>query len=531
MTRLLASQRTMAARGDGFPAWGSSFDPTKYSQKSLATAGAQVADQAVAVKTQVKTEPGSNGDDQGQTTKTPLMDAHTAVTSKACTETKGTPPHMFTDENSSYTETQETSAKNKSASIEPKLAENEHTNPDETQRLVSIREISKIHVAKVGNRWLSFAQVDGWTCLVPQRAFKAGELVLYLEVDSMIPASDDRFGTMSNLQTYDGKLCHRVKTRKFGTGEDAIIVQGYICPIEKFDCVYEEVKAVRWALEMTPEREITQKEMNRIIIAMYRRWNWAEKLGIKKWEETVHMQSSLDHEHPKLGKTPTRLFGKTDITRVEDCPNLFVKPKYTKRVYQESVKMDGASMTVYFVSSQSRRFAELNPLPARVGPNTVLENGRFGVCSKSVDLNELNSAGKGKDNFGYWAAALRHGLPAKLSALGRNLAVQGELCGPGINRNREGVAGDQAEFFVFGMFDIDRQKHVDPRKVVTLAAQLGLRHVLVLGYVKIPEIANCQEDLKMRARQKKGEGLVYKCLVDGRSFKVISSTYLLEHNI
>lgn len=521
----------MAARGGGFPAWDSTFDPTKHSQKPIATANAQVADQAVAVKTQVNTEPGTNGDAQAQTTETPLKDAHTTVMSKACTETKNTPSQMLTHEHSPTVETQETAAKNKPASIEPKLAEHRHTDPDETQRLVSIREISKIHAAKVGNRWMSFAQVDGWTCLVPHRAFKAGELVLYLEVDAMIPASDDRFGKMSTLQTYDGKLCHRVKTRKFGTGGEAIIVQGYICPIEKFDCVYEELEAVRWALEMTPERVITQKEMNRIIIAMYRKTNWAEKLGIKKWEETVHMQSSLDHEHPRLGKTPTRLFGKTDITRVEDCPNLFIKPKYTKRVYQESVKMDGASMTVYFVSSESRRFAELNPLPARVGPNTVLDNGRFGVCSKSVDLNELNSAGKGKDNFSYWAAALRHGLPAKLSALGKNLAVQGELCGPGINRNREGIAGDQAEFFVFGMFDIDRQKYVDPRKVVTLATQLGLRHVPVLGYMKIPEIASCHEDLKSRARERKGEGLVYKCLMDGRSFKVISSTYLLEHNI
>lgn len=402
--------------------------------------------------------------------------------------------------------------------------------PEETLRLVSIRQISNIHNVMIGQRWMTLAQVDGWTCLVPPKTFKTGDLVVYVGVDSMIPASDERFGKTCSLQTFEGKLYHRVKTRRLGSAGEKIVVQGYIYPVEKFEPIRNVVNLARWGIQRGDTKNTSDKIVNLALRMVFRNANWAECLGVKKWEETPQASASCS-EHPKLGKVPTRLFKKTDITRVEDCPNLFAKLKYLHRTYQESVKMDGASMTVYFVRHNCRRADDLNPLPDPAGPNTVLENGRFGVCSKSVDLNELNSSADTKGDLGYWKTALRLHLPAKLSRLGENIAIQGELCGRGINGNREKVAEGETEFFVFAIFDIDRQKYVNPLRVVDLAAKLGLKHVPVLGYVKIREIAKNHDGLKMRARQRKGEGLVYKCLVDDRSFKVISSTYLLEHNI
>lgn len=525
---------------DRFPAWGSSFDPTKYARKSILRGEVPNrlgAGSIVQAEINFTTSNIGNIDSQGKADQALRKDLPTLPTEEASIESEAKLKDVDALKYSSMPEATKptTEQRPKPEAMTPKSnranpsvqsVEAEQTDPGDTLRLASLREISRIHSVKVGQRWMTFAEVDGWTCLVPPRAFKAGQLVIYLEIDSMVPASDGRFGTMTPLRTFEGKLHHRVKTRRFGSGEEKIIVQGYVYPIEKFGCVYRQVGAVRWALELGPGSKFSQEKTNLIILAMYRRMNWAEKLGIKKWEETAQALSNAHNEHPRLGKTPTHLFHKTDITRVEDCPNLFSKQKYTRREYQESVKMDGASMTAYFLSKKSRRFGELNPLPETVGPNTVLENGRFGVCSKSIDLNELTMC-----NFGYWKTALRHDLPNKLSKLGKNMAIQGELCGPGINQNREKIPTDQTDFFVFAVFDIDRQKYVDPRKVVDLAAQLGLKHVPVLGYVKIPEIAGDREDLKRRARQRKGEGLVYKCLVDGRAFKVISSTYLLEHNV
>lgn len=185
--------------------------------------------------------------------------------------------------------------------------------------------------------------------------------------------------------------------------------------------------------------------------------------------------------------------------------------------------MDGASMTVYFVRKRVKKYHDLNDLPEEVGPNTVLENGRFGVTSKAVDLNELNP-----DAFGYWKTALKNDLPAKLSELNRSIAIHGEICGPGINMNREKL--QEKQFFVYSIWDIVAQKYFDPRKVEELAAKLDLKHVPVLGYVKIREIASNHKELRDLAEKRPGEGLVYKCVNDGRSFKVHSTAYKVQHN-
>lgn len=394
---------------------------------------------------------------------------------------------------------------------------------DETLRLVSLRLVQKLHTISLNGRPMTFAEIDGWTCLVQPRAFREGDVVLYFENDSFLPAADDRFAHLRPLQTFEGKLGYRVKNRPFGTDELKIITQGYIYPVEKFPEIWDEVRIVRQVVAMGPV-PLSEHMVNLIILAIYRSTNWAERLGIKKWVATqaVHSQS----EHAKLGKFPKRIFKSTDTSRLQDCPNLFWKPEYKKRLYQESVKMDGASMTVYFLKKGTRYFKELEALPEKVGPNTVLANGRFGVCSKNHDLNELQQC-----NFGYWKTALQYDLPTKLSKIGANIAINGELCGDGINGNREGFPKGKKDFFVYSMFDIDRQKFVDPQLVTTRAMKLGLKHVPVLGCVIIPDIAKCHRDLQQRADKREGEGLVFKCVEDGRSFKVLSNTYQEKHDL
>lgn len=401
------------------------------------------------------------------------------------------------------------------------------TDITETLRLVSIRKIKSVHETKIGHRWVTLAEIDGWVCLVSHRSFKPGDLVLYFQIDSFIPVSYEKFGKQQPLSTLDGKLGHRVKTKRLGSGADSLTVQGLVYPLEKFPEIHAEVQIVRESMETV---NTNHTQINSIITALYRKENWAEKLGVLKWSETKQAINAAQQQQIKIGKLPTHLFPKTDISRLEDCPNLFKSDKYKKLKYQESVKMDGTSMTVYFVNKQSRLSRHLNAIPTmtEAGPHMELENGRFGVCSKNLELHELNGQ---SDPMGYWETALRLDLPAKMARLGHNIAIQGELCGHNINKNRERIPGEQADFFVFAMYHMETCRFIDPRKVVLRAQEWGLQHVPVLGYVKIQGIAADREDLKKRARQRKGEGLVYKCLQDGRSFKVISSTYLLEHNL
>lgn len=409
------------------------------------------------------------------------------------------------------------------------------TDGNGTKRLVSLRVIKKVYNVEVDDKRHNFAEVDGWTCKIPFHQYREGDLVLYFQVDSFLPGSDDRsckgFGKARKLQMLDGKLGQRIKTERFGSGEDKIVSQGMIMRPQTFPEIWKKLEVVRQFISIGPmERNVEM--INLTLLVMYRDRNWAEVLGVKKWEEKPAQDQQP--EHRRLGNYPGEVFRRTDVARVEDCPNLFVKGKYSKLVYQESVKMDGAAMVVYFVKKSSGYFHMLNPLPEKVGPHTasVLEGAqgaRFGVCSNKVDKNELEDLGPAA--FRYWETALRYDLPNKLSKLGLNIAIQGELCGDTIQGNREGLPEGEQDFFVFAMFDIDKQDFYDARVVETMAKKLGLKHVPVLGYVKLTDIASSHQDLKKRAAQRKGEGLVFKCLEDKRRFKVISSTYLLEHNL
>jgi hypothetical protein len=82
--------------------------------------------------------------------------------------------------------------------------------------------------------------------------------------------------------------------------------------------------------------------------------------------------------------------------------------------------------------------------------------------------------------------------------------------------------------------NIDQQKALNPKETELRASQLGLKHVPVLGYVNLQEIAQTKDNLLKRAEGigmngKKREALIYKNVNDGRGFKVIANDYLLKH--
>ncbi|CAN8102746.1 unnamed protein product [Discula destructiva] len=393
--------------------------------------------------------------------------------------------------------------------------------PD-ARRLVSIRRIQNIRQVQVQGGWMAVAQVDGWTCQVPRHPFRDGDLAVFCMIDSFLPASDKRFGQFSTWQTFQGSLGHRVKTERFGYHPNKLEVQGRLYPLDRFSEIYGEIKIVQEALGWDCAGKLSKEKANDIILAMYRKKDWAEELKVVKWVELAQVMKPA--EFSRIGNLPTSVFKKTDITHFEDCPNLFTKRKYRVNEYQQSVKMDGASMTVYFVRTSANKFHDLNKLPeGKIGPNMDLKTGRFGVCSKNIDLHEL-----GQCSIGYWKVALLNDLPAKLVDLDRSIAIQGEICGPGINQNRENLT--EPQFFVYSMWDVTAQKYINPRRVEALAARLGLEHVPVLGYVKITAVAENHDGLRQLANERPGEGLVFKCVDDGRSFKVHSSAYKILHN-
>jgi len=134
------------------------------------------------------------------------------------------------------------------------------------------------------------------------------------------------------------------------------------------------------------------------------------------------------------------------------------------------------------------------------------------------------------------------GLQAALRLFGKNYAVQGELMGPGIQKNREGLKSHK--LFIFDIYDIDGGCYVSPMiRQEIFAILVGhdvdiemVQHVPIIAYsAKLYDtlgITNIDGLLKFAEgasiHHAIREGLVFKRVDGGFSFKAISNKFLLK---
>ena len=131
--------------------------------------------------------------------------------------------------------------------------------------------------------------------------------------------------------------------------------------------------------------------------------------------------------------------------------------------------------------------------------------------------------------------ANQSGLFDALQRVGRNIAVQAELMGPGIQGNREQLKTHQ--LFVFDIFDIDEQRTMNPeeRQAMLFILQnegfTGVHCPVIDKAMKLPH-KNVDDLLKFAEgpslKHPIREGIVWK-RVDGKfSFKTIANNFLLK---
>ena len=220
----------------------------------------------------------------------------------------------------------------------------------------------------------------------------------------------------------------------------------------------------------------------------------SEQLGIVHWEKPI----SLSLAGMMRGDFPWYV-QKTDQ---ENCQNIISTIFANLDVlYEITVKLDGASMSVLW------------------------DDGEMHVCSRNVDL-KLDQTGNA-----YVDVALRKF--AGEDTFG-NIAIQGELMGPGIQGNPEKLS--RHEMYVFDIWDIDGRYHWEPEFVRSFCGDNSLVHVPVIEKAaSLRELAltNVDKLLEFADGPSMGgdgtrEGVVFK-RADGQfSFKVVSNAYLLK---
>jgi len=337
------------------------------------------------------------------------------------------------------------------------------------RKLASIQKILNIKPIEGADR-IECADILGWHCVVGRGEFKVGDLIIYLEVDSVTPQTE----TFKLLASSN----YRVKTRRFKKQ----ISQGLCLPLhstlaEKYLPLCEQL-----GTGLLPEG-----------------LDLTEALGITKYEIYIPAQLAGTVK----GNFPEFLH-KTDEERIQGYPE--VLERYKGFVFSMSEKLDGTSFTCY------------------------LNNGEFGVCSRNLELKE-------DDSNTYWKVAKELDLKGLLEKLGGNWALQGELIGQGIQKNKYLLPNVQLK--LFNIFNIATGKYLDQDTFARVAANLGLDTVPMLGEIplnhtvdQLVELAKGPSKLNPKIPR---EGIVFRPEHEtynedlGRlSFKVLNPIYLLE---
>ena len=218
-----------------------------------------------------------------------------------------------------------------------------------------------------------------------------------------------------------------------------------------------------------------------------------ELLGVQKYEPPIPAELS----GLVRGNFPS-FIQRTDEERVQNLSGKYGELR-DSGPYVWTEKLDGSSATFY------------------------VKDGEFGVCSRNLDLTE-------SEGNTFWRVARELDLETRMKALGCNLALQGELIGPGVQGNPYKLKTHEVRFFTAQ--DIDTRTRYTPRQLQEILEDLGLTQVPVLETERwLP--ATLEELLKLADGRSaladtRREGLVLRSLDGSVSMKVISNAFLLK---
>lgn len=344
------------------------------------------------------------------------------------------------------------------------------------RKLASIRQISEIKPHTNADA-LEIAIVDGWQCVIKKGEFRPGDKAVYFEVDSVLPVRPEF--------EFLRKSCY-IEKDWLPAGEGfrlktirlrGELSQGLLIPVSK---LFDES-------EVHVGQDVT------------------ELLNVVKWDPPVPAQLA----GLARGNFPS-FIQKTDQERIQNIWTE-VKQQYNELAFEVTVKLDGSSCTYYH------------------------NNGDVGVCSRNLSLKL-----EGNEDNTFVKYALDNNVLEVLSQVGDNIAIQGEMIGPGIQGNREKL--QKPEFFVFDIYLIDDQRYATRSERMFILEKIKaltgkqFNHVPYLGEMTLEQFNTIEDILSFAEGPSLNhpvrEGIVFKsvAVVNGSvpSFKVISNRFLLE---
>lgn len=354
--------------------------------------------------------------------------------------------------------------------------------------LVKVVRLGKIIKHPKADR-LDITYVGGWQVVIQKGQFNQGDLAVFFEIDSWIPTTlFDLNKPGQEPKKFNGVLGNRLRSVRL-KGE---LSQGLLLPMSILESSAYDYDADDQKVFFAPE-QVFQEGVD-----------VSDLLGVLKYEDELP-----DELIGKAKGMFPLIFPKTDMPRFQNMEQSLLQYAEEGLFFSVQEKLEGESMTCY-----------------------LTREDEFGVCTKNVDL--LDDA----ENL-FWQVARRMQIEDKMRFAfdaGQDVAIQGELIGPGIRGNPYNLK--EPTFVMFNVvYGHDGQVREKPEVAKFLAEYMNIPFVPVIfkefkatpqtmSMAYLTDLANGMSLLNNKQRR---EGLVFKCNKDPRiCFKAISSEYLLK---
>lgn len=388
---------------------------------------------------------------------------------------------------------------------------------EQERKLAHIEQIIAINEIP-GAQNIEVADVLGWKCVVKKGEFKVGDVVVYVEVDSIMP---------------DRPEYEFLRDRKFRIRTIRLknqISQGLVLPLSVLNNIERSIlqgKNVNIGHDVTELLGITKylSPSEREELEQTERKFANERNKLKKFMMRYSWFRKLFLTRTKKQSFPYWV-SKTDEERIQNIP--YVLEQFKDKEVYVTEKIDYQSVT--FTGKMVPKFGGL------LGKLFPIKKYQFVVCSRNMTTNDKNSL--------YWKIAKKYNIEQILKE-NPTLTIQGEQGDTNVQGNKYGIK--EPMFWVFNIIDHEKNYHYDWREMYNFCNKYHLPAVPLVGdnpkvfmpTTKLYKLGSTVQELVEFSKGKSvladipREGVVIRCIENGKkllSFKTINPDFLLKYD-
>lgn len=364
---------------------------------------------------------------------------------------------------------------------------------------------------------VEYARVGGWWIIVKKDEFKVGDLAVYFEIDSKVPATEPfMFLESRHFKVKTLKMCK-------------VISQGLLIHPNQFNFKRE----LREGEFLTKELGVTYceaadnerkgsgpdkyKKMTQRRPKLFKK-SWARWMMKREWGRRL-MFFFFGKKRDKKGGWPAWVV-KTDEERVQNLPYLF--NGQDQGIWIATEKVDGSSTTFTMKGKKKEFFVcSRNVVFDKPDKKCFYETNIYTEMAEKYHIELIMR------RWMDWMKEAGHELEF--------LTIQGETYGEGVQKRTYGLKEHKLAIFnvIYGYKD-GHTERLNPIDMKIVCDSFELPTVPVLGRLTLP--ATCEETLAMAEAVPSKidggmrEGVVFRSEDGVRSFKAVSNSFLLKYH-